>query len=101
MARYGGIDVMSEGLRLDRQPTGSLDILISTNTGIADGTVQNDKQEPSVNVTVVLIPDAPSRGRFDLYRTTSTDAGGHFHVEGVSPGDYHVFSWENVENGAW
>src|SRR5262245_30318673 len=101
MARYGGIDIMSEGLRLDRQPTGPLDILISTNTGIVDGTVRNDKQETSVNVTVVLIPDAVRRGRFDLYRTTSTDATGHFHLEGVAPGDYQVFSWENVENGAW
>jgi hypothetical protein len=101
MARYGGIDVMSEGLRLDRQPTGALDILISTNTGIVDGAVQNDKQDPSVNVTVVLIPDGAGRSRFDLYRTTSTDAMGHFHVEGVAPGDYHAFSWENVENGAW
>ena len=101
MARYSGTDVMNEGLRLDRQPTGLLDILISTNTGIVDGVVQNDKQEPSVNVTVVLIPDAERRSRFDLYRTTSTDATGHFHIEGIAPGDYHFFSWENVENGAW
>jgi Carboxypeptidase regulatory-like domain len=101
MARYGGIDVMSEGLRLDRQPTGPLDILISTNTGIADGAAQNDKQDPSVNVTVVLIPDGAGRSRFDLYRTTSTDALGHFHVEGIAPGDYRAFSWEDVENGAW
>jgi hypothetical protein len=101
IARYGGIDVMSEGLRLDRQPTGPVDILISTNTGIADGAVQNDKQDPSVNVTVVLIPDGVGRSRFDLYRTTSTDALGHFHVEGVAPGDYRAFSWEDVENGAW
>src|SRR5262245_21432574 len=96
MAHYSSIDVMSEGLRLDRQPTEPLDILISTNTGIADGVVQNDKQEASVNVTVVLIPDAARRSRFDLYRTASSDATGHFHIEGVAPGDYHVFSWENV-----
>ena len=101
MARYSSTDVMNEGLRLDRQPTGLLDILISTNTGIADGVVQNDKQEASVNVTVVLIPNAERRSRFDLYRTASTDATGHFHIEGLAPGDYHVFSWENVENGAW
>ena len=100
-ARYSSTDVMNEGLRLDRQPSGPLDILISTNTGIADGVVQNDKQEASVNVTVVLIPDAERRSRFDLYRTASTDATGHFHIEGVAPGDYHFFSWENVENGAW
>jgi 5-hydroxyisourate hydrolase-like protein (transthyretin family) len=100
-ARYGATDVMSEGLRLDRQPTGPLEILVSLNTGIADGVVQNEKGEPAPNVSVVLIPDIPRRNRLDLYRTTSTDAVGRFHVEGVPPGDYRVFSWEYVETGAW
>jgi hypothetical protein len=100
-ARYGGLDVTSEGLRLDRQPTGTLDIIVSTNTGIADGTVKNDKQDPAINVTVVLVPDATRRNRFDLYRTASTDATGHFHLEGIAPGDYRVFAWEDIENGAW
>jgi protocatechuate 3,4-dioxygenase beta subunit len=100
-ARYGAVDVMSEGLRLDHQPTASLDITISSNTGIADGTVQNEKQEAEPNVTVVFVPDAARRSRLDLYRTTSTDANGHFHVEGLTPGDYRVFAWEEVEMGAW
>jgi Carboxypeptidase regulatory-like domain len=100
-ARYGATDVMSEGLRLDRQPTASLDITLSSNTGIADGTVQNEKQEAEPNVTVVFVPDAARRTRLDLYRTTSTDAVGHFHVEGLPPGDYRVFAWEEVETGAW
>src|SRR5262249_29777901 len=56
MARYGGTDVMNEGLRLDRQPSGPLDILISTITEIVDGVVQNDKQKASVNVTLVFVP---------------------------------------------
>jgi hypothetical protein len=101
MARYGATDVMSEGVRIDRQPTGPLEIFISTNTGVADGIVQNDKQEPVANVTVVLVPDVTRRNRLDFYRTTSTDAAGRFHVEGVPPGDYRIFSWEDVEIGAW
>ena len=75
--------------------------MVSTNTGIADGSVQNEKSEPAVNVIVVLTPDAARRNRLDLYRTTTTDALGHFHMEGVPPGDYKVFAWEDVETGAW
>jgi hypothetical protein len=101
MARYGATDVMSDGLRLDRQPAGLLEILVSTNTGIVDGIVQNDKQQAAANVTVVLVPETARRSRWDLYRTTSTDASGRFHVEGVPPGDYRVFAWEDVETGAW
>jgi hypothetical protein len=101
MARYGATDVMSEGLRLDRQPTGPLEILVSMNTGIADGIVQNERQEAAANVMVVFVPETTRRNRLDLYRTISTDAAGRFHVEGVPPGDYRVFAWEDVETGAW
>ena len=100
-ARLGPTDVLNEGLRLDRPPNGQLDILVSPNAGTVDGTVSNDKQEPSINVSVVLVPDAAHRLRSDLYRTISTDALGHFHLEGVAPGDYKAFSWEDVESGAW
>ena len=100
-ARLGGIDVLGTGLRVDRQPNGQLEILIGTDTGAADGTVVNEKQEPAVNVTVVLVPDPGQRNRTDLYRTTSTDALGRFHVEGIAPGDYKAFAWESVESGAW
>jgi hypothetical protein len=26
---------------------------------------------------------------------------GHFHADGIPPGDYRAFSWTDVENGAW
>jgi hypothetical protein len=101
VARYGATDVMSEGLRLDRAPTGPLEILVSTNTGIAEGIVQNERLAAAANVTVVFVPDVARSHRLDLYRTTSTDAAGRFRIEGVPPGDYRVFAWEDVETGAW
>jgi hypothetical protein len=100
-ARYGATDILDDGIRLDRPSSGPIDILVGTNPGSATGTVQNDKQEASVNVTVVLIPDAPKRNRLDMYRTTSTDAIGQFHVDGIPPGNYKAFAWEDVDIGAW
>jgi protocatechuate 3,4-dioxygenase beta subunit len=98
-ARYGGTDVLADDLRLDRQPTGPLEILVSTNTGVADGVVQNDRQEAVTNVTVVFVPESSSR--LDLYRSTTSDAAGRFHVEGLPPGNYRVYAWEDIETGAW
>jgi 5-hydroxyisourate hydrolase-like protein (transthyretin family) len=100
-ARYGATDILNEGLKLDRPPNGPIEISVARNAGRLTGAVQNDRQEASANVTVVVVPDVPRRARLDLYRTASTDAMGQFHIEGIPPGDYKVFSWEEVETGAW
>jgi hypothetical protein len=78
-----------------------LDILVSANTGMLDGFVVDERQNPSANTQVVLVPDPTKRHRPDLYRTINTDESGKFRVEGVPPGDYKVFAWEDVETGAW
>ncbi len=101
MARLGSIDVLDRGLQINEQPNALLEVLVSPNTATIDGSVTDDKQNASVNVTVALVPDAPRRERMDLYRVASTDATGRFHFEGVPPGDYRLFAWEDVETGAW
>ena len=100
-ARLGAVDVLKDVLRLDRQPTVPLEVVISSNTGTVDATVVTDKQEPSINTTFVLVPSPELRFRSDLYRTGATDATGHLHLDGVPSGDYKAFAWEEVENGAW
>jgi len=100
-ARLGAVDVLKEGLRLERQPTVPLEVVISSNTGTVDATVVTDKQEPSINTTFVLVPSLELRFRNDLYRTGATDAMGHLHLDGVPPGNYKAFAWEEVETGAW
>ena len=41
------------------------------------------------------------RGRPDLYKKTRTDSSGRFRLFGIAPGDYKLFSWEQVEEGIW
>jgi 5-hydroxyisourate hydrolase-like protein (transthyretin family) len=100
-ARLGATDVLNEGLRIERQPAGVLELVVSLNSGSLEGSVLNEKQEPSANVTIVLVPDATHRHRMDLYRTASSDALGRFKIQGIPPGDYKAFAWEDIESGAW
>ena len=55
--------------------------------------------EPVADIPVILLPDV--RSRSELYRTTTTEASGRFHFDRVTPGDYKVFSWQEVEDGSW
>jgi hypothetical protein len=101
IARFGAADALAQGLEVEGPPRGSLDILVSANTGALDGLVTDARQSPSANTQVALVPDPTKRQRPDLYRAISTDANGKFRLEGIPPGDYKVFAWEDVENGAW
>ena len=49
----------------------------------------------------MLVPDFRLRQRTDLYKVVTTDNAGHFKMQGVTPGEYKLFAWESVEQGAW
>ena len=59
----------------------------------------NRTREPEGNVPVVLVPS--NRTRRDLYQKKSTDVNGRFKFDGIMPGQYKVFAWEDVLAGAW
>ena len=47
----------------------------------------------------MLVPAA--RNRIDLYKTASTDQYGRFTFSNVAHGDYRVFAWEDIPQGAY
>jgi hypothetical protein len=99
-AQLDGADVLESPLVLTGTPSGSLDIVVSSNSGQIQGSLVDERSEPVPRMQVVLVPNR-SRGRFDLYKTTITDAAGSFTINGVTPGDYKVFSWESIERFSW
>jgi hypothetical protein len=96
-----GKDLLSGPVRIDAPPAGRIDVVISGNIGHLEAVVLNDKRDPAAGVTVVLVPDAPLRQRFDVYRSALTDREGRVRFENVVPGSYKVFAWEDVEDGSW
>jgi protocatechuate 3,4-dioxygenase beta subunit len=99
--RLGNADVLNDGLHLTGPPQGLLEIVIGANAGSIEGSVSNDRQQALPNATVVLVPDLRLRQRSDLYKVVTTDNAGRFRITGVTPGDYKLFAWENLESGAW
>jgi 5-hydroxyisourate hydrolase-like protein (transthyretin family) len=100
-ARYGNQDVLGGGLHLDtHSPDQRLQITLATGGGL-QGVVLSSRNEPMSNVKVALIPNSGNPNREDLYRNAVTDASGRFKIQGIAAGDYRVFAWEDIADGAW
>jgi hypothetical protein len=99
--RLGNIDVLNDGLHLDSSPQAPLEIVIASDSGILEGVVENVQKHREPNVVVALVPVGGQHRRIDLYQNVRTDQEGHFQFEHVPPGDYSVYSWEDVEPTAW
>ena len=100
-ARLGGVDVLNGGVRIDGEPRGSLDIVLGSNPGSLDAVVLDDLRGPVAAATVVLVPDITQQKRYNAYRNATSDASGRIHLDGVIPGDYRIYAWEDVETNAW
>ena len=100
--RSGNNDVLVNGLDL-ANGGGALDILLGLNPPQVGGTVVNaETSQPATAVTVVLIPREKERqDQSYFYSTTNTDQYGNFTFNRVTPGDYQVYAWEDVQYGQW
>jgi hypothetical protein len=99
--RFGGQDVLRDGLHIAGPTSETLEILVSPNAGRLEGDVTADRQK-FANATVVLMPSSSSsRQQTNLYQTVQSNAEGHFTFESIPPGTYKVFAWEDVESFAW
>jgi hypothetical protein len=95
-ARFDQADILDSGVTVSDRSPGTLQVVISANGGQIEGTVL-DKDSKSVRgISTVLIPDL-HRDRRDIYKTAVTDQNGRFNMLGVTPGDYKLFAWEDIE----
>lgn len=87
-ARMGDADVLNDPLRFSGGPADTLEVVISSKVAQVDGMTV-----PGAHV--VLIPD--NRARTELFRPTVADANGHFTVSSITPGDYRLAAWEELQ----
>jgi hypothetical protein len=100
-ARLAGVDMLNGGLRIDGEPRGLLDVALGTTPGRVEATITDDRRLPVAGITVALVPDPAWQKRFDVYRSATTDESGRIQLDGVVPGNYTLFAWEEVAPNAW
>jgi hypothetical protein len=76
--------------------SGALEVIISPKAAALDGTVHDDDDKP-VGGTVTLVPVPLRPGHASLYPTATADAQGHFSFPSITPGQYKVYAWEEIE----
>jgi hypothetical protein len=101
--RSGQTDVLLDGLEVAGSTPPAIELVISPRAAQATGVVIGGKsQKPVPGATVVLVPQEKTRSaRSEYYKSALTGASGRFTITGIPPGDYRVYVFDDVENGAW
>jgi hypothetical protein len=62
--------------------------------------VARDEKGKALDAVVTLIPDPPQPQRASLYQLAETGENGRFQFQGLPPGKYRLYAWEEFEAGA-
>jgi hypothetical protein len=100
-AKWAGRDVLAESLIVSGPGKISLDLVAAPDGAKLEGAVLDKDDKPAAGFTVVLIPESKFRLRADRYFQTETDQYGRFNFDGIPPGDYKAYAWDDIEPGIW
>jgi hypothetical protein len=96
--RFGSEDITNGILDLTEGLGGALEIKLSPNAATVSGAVQNANGDPVGDVLVTIGPSAVEVATQTLFfRQTRTDQNGRFTIKNLSPGEYRVLAWEDVD----
>jgi protocatechuate 3,4-dioxygenase beta subunit len=93
-------DAVETGVKVGHNRSVAVELTLSAGAGRVSGNVTKD-DHAFPGATVVLVPDAPRRGQPRFYRQALTDQSGNFSIANITPGDYKLFAWEEVERGMY
>lgn len=99
--RYGAADGLADGFNVSRGTNASLEVTIGSRGARMQGSVSDRDNRPVRDVWVVLLPVGEPRAEDGLSQKLATDQYGQFLLRGIPPGEYQLFCWDEVEDGAW
>jgi len=99
-ARYGPDDVLTS-FHPGSSAGSTLELTVSSHGAHIEGVVMNSDPVPLPGVWVTLIPADANRKQKRLFQSVRSGANGKFEFRGVAPGNYQLFSWDNVEEHEW
>jgi len=98
--RQGALDIRNEGIIDVRPAMLPLEITVSSGAGIIRGIVEAPDGSTPRRADVVLVPQISRRANAMFYDRTLIDEKGQFKFEGIPPGEYKVFAFEQLADTA-
>jgi hypothetical protein len=99
--RYAGMEISDDEFNVIRGTQATLEVIISSRGAHVQGIAKDADGLPAAGVWVALVPEEARRNEFHLFKQRTTDQYGRFDFRGIAPGEYKLFSWEQVEQNAW
>jgi hypothetical protein len=100
-ATYGTQSVLGREVVVTGDTQARLELTFATGAAKVSGVVRGPDDSPTTGSTVALIPAPGGPGYRELYRATFTDQLGAFSIEGLTPGEYDVYAWEDAPLNAF
>jgi len=79
---------------------GPLEVVMAADAGNITGLVQRSNGDVVPNVRVTAVP-VSGTSRQDFYKAANSSTDGTFTLQGLPPGTYRVFAWEEIDGNAW
>jgi hypothetical protein len=92
-----GATRISKDLKLGKEQSEELEIVVSPRGGSLDGQVVN-ANGPVAGAAAVLVPKTGDSANIKVART---GVDGRFEMRGLAPGDYALFAWVHLQDREW
>jgi hypothetical protein len=99
-AQYSGSDALGN-FRVNASSGATLELVGSARGAQIQGVVMNSDPVPVSGVWVTLIPEDSKHDQKRLFNSARSQVNGKFEFRGVAPGNYTLFSWDNIEEHEW
>ncbi len=98
--RLGDQDHPDARIDLTQQSGGLLRLVLGTDGGKLDGTVQDQNGDPATGALITVVPGGEFEKRIDLFKQSISDEKGNFSFQDLAPSEYKVFAWQNADRNA-
>lgn len=90
--RFGDQDASSGRIDVTQGAGAALNIVLSTDVGELQGSVQTEDGEPAAGAMITVVPRDELEDRSDLFYEIFSDPNGNFDYKDLAPGEYKVFA---------